>query len=300
MWEIHALAIVGELRSRAAMRKMGRLEIDILYARAKAKLWDKIERLQKLKNEGPLKIVDFGTRRRHSYLWQRWCVEALKAGLGDAFVGTSNVLMAMELSIEAIGTNAHELSMVYAAMAAPDEQAMKDARYKVLLDWASIYGGNLLVTLPDTYGTTNFLRDAPDWVANWTGARPDSKEPIAAGDELIAYWAAHGQDPKTKLLILSDGMDIVSIETCFHHFLGRARTSFGWGTNATNDFRGCMPSGGHALDPISLVCKVAKANGRGAVKLSDNLSKKTGKAEDIELYIKTYGTDGMANKAVDV
>ena len=59
-----------------------------------------------------LRISDFGTRRRHSFLWQRWCVEALKEGLGDAFIGSSNVLLAMNNDLEAIGTNAHELPMV--------------------------------------------------------------------------------------------------------------------------------------------------------------------------------------------
>ncbi|RZA13220.1 MAG: nicotinate phosphoribosyltransferase, partial [Proteobacteria bacterium] len=88
MWEIPALAIINELRSRAALKHYGPFALDVLYARAKAKMWDKVERLQKLPD---LKISDFGTRRRHSFLWQRWCVEALKEGIGDAFTGTSNI-----------------------------------------------------------------------------------------------------------------------------------------------------------------------------------------------------------------
>ena len=114
MWEIPALAIINELRSRAAMSGMGRFALDVLYARAKAKLWDKVERLRALPD---LVLSDFGTRRRHGFLWQRWCVEALKEGLGDRFIGTSNVLLAMDNDLEAIGTNAHELPMVLAALA---------------------------------------------------------------------------------------------------------------------------------------------------------------------------------------
>src|SRR5437879_416004 len=91
MWEIPALAIINELRSRAALKGLGRFALDVLYARAKAKLWAKVERLAKLPD---LRISDFGTRRRHGFLWQRWCVEALKEGLGDALIGTSNVLLA--------------------------------------------------------------------------------------------------------------------------------------------------------------------------------------------------------------
>ncbi|WP_439955697.1 hypothetical protein, partial [Klebsiella pneumoniae] len=64
MWEIPALAIINELRSRAAMEKMGRFELDVLYARAKAKMWTKVERLRSLPD---IRISDFGTRRRHSF-----------------------------------------------------------------------------------------------------------------------------------------------------------------------------------------------------------------------------------------
>ena len=58
-------------------------------------------------------IADFGTRRRHGFLWQDWCVQAMIEGLGAAFLGTSNCLIAMRREVEAIGTNAHELPMVY-------------------------------------------------------------------------------------------------------------------------------------------------------------------------------------------
>ena len=68
-------AILNELRSRQMMKGKGRFELDVLYARAKAKLWTKVERLRKLDD---LRLSDFGTRRRHGFLWQRWCVEAVK------------------------------------------------------------------------------------------------------------------------------------------------------------------------------------------------------------------------------
>jgi len=300
MWEIPALSIINELRARNAMRKMGRFELDVLYARAKAKLWAKIERLQALKKVGPLKVGDFGTRRRHGYLWQQWCCEALREGIGDAFVGTSNVNIAMEIGTEAIGTNAHELAMVYAALEGDDVERVKASRYAVLQDWSQIYDGNLLMILPDAYGTTSFLKDAPDWVANWTGARPDSKPPIEGGDEFIAWWKAKGQNPAEKLLVLSDGMDITSIEETFFHFKDRVRVSYGWGTNLTNDFRDCVPKGGTALDPISLVCKVVEAGGRPAVKLSDNPTKATGPKDEIRRYLEIFGTEGMTVHTVSV
>ncbi len=149
LWEIPALAIINELRSRSAMRSLGYFTLDVLYARAKAKMWEKVERLRELPG---LRISDFGPRRRHSFLWQRWCVEALKEGIGPAFTGTSNVLLAMDSDLEAVGTNAHELPMVVAALAQTDEE-LAAAPYQVLKDWNRLYGGNLLIVLPDAFGT---------------------------------------------------------------------------------------------------------------------------------------------------
>ena len=296
LWEIPALAIVNELRSRAAMKGMGRFALDVLYARAKAKLWGKVERLRHLPD---LVLSDFGTRRRHGFLWQRWCVEALKEGLGTRFIGSSNVLLAMDNDLEAIGTNAHELPMVLAALA-PDDAALAAAPYRVLADWQRHYGGNLLIVLPDTFGTARFLARAPDWVADWTGFRPDSMPPIEGGEQIIAWWRARGRDPRTKLLIFSDGMDAESIEAAYRHFHGRVRMSFGWGTNLTNDFRDCSPDGALGLEPISLVAKVTRANGRPAVKLSDNPAKATGDPAGIARYLRVFGGEGRMEQAVSV
>src|SRR3546814_5410729 len=135
------------MRSRVAMRSMGLFELDVLYARAKAKMWAKVERLGELPG---LQISDFGTRRRHSFLWQRWCVEALNEGIGPAFTGTSNVLLAMDSDLEAVGTNANELPMVVAALANSDEE-LHAAPYPVMMAWNRLYGGNLLLVLPDVY-----------------------------------------------------------------------------------------------------------------------------------------------------
>jgi nicotinate phosphoribosyltransferase len=296
MWEIPALAIINELRSRAAMREFGPFELDVLYARAKAKLWDKTERLRKLPN---LRVSDFGTRRRHSFLWQRWCVEALKEGIGDAFTGTSNVLLAMDTDLEALGTNAHELPMVFAALAHSDEE-LRQAPYHVLQDWQRYYGGNLLIVLPDSFGTASFLRDAPDWVADWTGFRPDSAPPIEGGERIIAWWRKKGVDPKNRLLIFSDGLDVDAIEDTHRHFSGKVRMAFGWGTNLTNDFEDCAPIATNGLNAISLVCKVTSANGRPAVKLSDNPAKATGDPHEIARYLRVFGDEARAEHLVKV
>ena len=294
MWEIPALAIIMELRGRAVINKMDKFELQILYARAMTRLWKKVESLRDLDG---LRIADFGTRRRHSYLWQDWCVQAMKEGLGDKFVGTSNCRIAMMREIEAIGTNAHELPMVYSALADTDDE-LRQAPYDVLADWHEEHDGNLRIILPDTYGTQGFLDNAPDWLAGWTGIRIDSGDPATAAEIAIKWWNDRGEDPTKKLVIFSDGLDADKIATLHKQFHGRVLVSFGWGTMLTNDFRGFTP--GDALAPFSLVCKAVSANGRATVKLSDNPNKAMGPKAEIARYKRVFGVGEQVEMEVVV
>jgi nicotinate phosphoribosyltransferase len=321
MWELYSLAILDELKTRANLKTLSEFGLDILYARAKTKLWSKIERLRGVPG---LSVGDFGTRRRHSFLWQEYVVEAMAANLQNNFIGTSNAFLAHKHDLEAIGTNAHEIPMVMAALA-PDDMALKASQYRVLELWQQTYEGALRVLLPDTFGTTQFLMGAPDWVADWTGQRVDSKDPCIAGDEYIDWLLAHGKDPAEKLLIASDTLDVDQILGLHAYFGGqvangvglgdffsaadfhdrkkwkpgrRIRFSAGWGTLLTNDFRGCNPNAGSGFDPISLICKVSSVEGRPAVKLSDNYSKALGPPSEIERYRRVFGTLGVANAPV--
>jgi nicotinate phosphoribosyltransferase len=292
MWEVYSLAIVSEMKTRAALADLTELELDVLYARAKTRLWDKIELLRQVPG---LRLSDFGTRRRHSFLWQEYCVEALASALnanGDTrLTGTSNTALAYKHNLEAIGTNAHELPMVLAAMASRGtDEELRASQYKVLELWQRSYGGELLITLPDTFGTTQFLEGAPTWVAHWTGQRVDSKDPFVAGDEYIRWLESRGQDPRTKRLIASDGLDAETIVSLHEYFNARIRFSSGWGTLLTNDFRDCHPRGEDTFEPISLVCKVTSADGVPTVKLSDNPGKATGPVELVERYRRVFGS----------
>ncbi|WP_226779837.1 nicotinate phosphoribosyltransferase [Oceaniglobus trochenteri] len=294
LWEIPALAVLMELRGRAVLNDMGRFELQVLYARAMTKLWEKVEGLRDVPD---LKLADFGTRRRHSFLWQDWCVQAMQEGLGEKFTGTSNCLIAMHRELEAIGTNAHELPMVYAALAEGDT-ALRRAPYDVLADWHEEHEGNLRIILPDTYGTKPFLDGAPDWLAGWTGIRIDSGDPATGAETAIAWWKSRGEDPREKLVIFSDGLDVEKIVQLQAQFNGRVRVSFGWGTLLTNDFRGLVP--GDALAPFSLVCKAVSANGRPTVKLSDNPNKAMGPGLEIERYKRVFGVGNQKPQAVVV
>ncbi len=294
LWEIPALAVLMELRSRAVLKEMGKFELQVLYARAMARIWEKVERLRRI--EG-LRLADFGTRRRHSFLWQDWCVQALQEGLGPKFTGTSNCRIAMRRDIEAIGTNAHELPMVYAALAKTDAE-LAQAPYQVLADWHEEHDGNLRIILPDTFGTEGFLKRAPDWLASWTGIRIDSGDPATGAETAIRWWQDRGEDPTKKLVIFSDGLDVEQMEQLYARFHGRVKVSFGWGTNLTNDFRGLVP--GDGLAPVSLVCKAISADGRPTVKLSDNPNKAMGPKDEIERYKRVFGVGTQVAQEVRV
>ena len=292
LWEIPALAVLMELRGRAVLDRMGKFELQVLYARAMTRVWEKIEVLREMPD---LSIADFGTRRRHSFLWQDWCVQAMQEGLGKAFTGTSNCKIAMSREVEAIGTNAHELPMVYAALAQSDA-ALAQAPYDVLQDWHEEHDGNLRIILPDTYGTKGFLDNAPDWLAGWTGIRIDSGDPATAAQTAIDWWKSRGEDPSEKRVIFSDGLDVDKIKELHSQFAGKVKASFGWGTLLTNDFRGLVPD--DALAPFSLVCKAIEANGHPTVKLSDNPNKAMGPADEIERYKRVFGVGDQAAQAV--
>jgi nicotinate phosphoribosyltransferase len=321
LWEIYALSAIDELKTRASLKRLSEFELDILYARAKTKLWEKMERLRGVPR---LSVSDFGTRRRHSFLWQEYVVKAMSDVLGANFAGSSNTYLAYKHDLEAIGTNAHELPMALAALA-NDEEELRTAQYRLLELWQQSYQGELLILLPDTFGTTQFLESAPDWVADWTGQRVDSKDPYLAGDEYIQWLEGRGRDPRRKRLIASDALDVGQILGLHAYFGGRLlngatpgdfkrasdfqderkwvadrriRLSAGWGTFLTNDFRNCNPQGGDEFNPVSLVCKLTEVEGRPAVKLSDNYLKAMGPANEVERYRRVFGTAGVAEAPV--
>src|ERR1700746_3031705 len=321
MWEIYALSAISELKTRANLKRLSEFELDILYSRAKTKLWEKMERVRCTPG---LRLSDFGPRRRHSFLWQEYVVKAMSEVLGSTFGGTSNTYLAYQHDLEAIGTNAHELPMALAAMSRSDDE-LKTAQYRLLEMWQKTYQGELLILLPDTFGSTQFFNNAPDWVADWTGQRADSKDPFLAGDEYIAWLQERKRDPRQKLFIASDSLDVDAILGLHAHFSGtirngaspadfrqasdflderkwiparRIRFSAGWGTLLTNDFRNCNPQDGSDFDPLSLVCKLNDADGKPAVKLSDNFDKALGPRDEIRRYQQVFGLAGVAHVPV--
>jgi nicotinate phosphoribosyltransferase len=325
-WETIALAIICEMLYRKLMQSMTKAELQALYGAATNKLYGK---LRLLKSRPGIRFADFGQRRRHSFLWQQFAIEMAREVMGPNFTGTSNTWMAFNQDLVPIGTNAHELPMVLTALA-PDE-LKKMAQYDVLREWAKLYPQNALrIVLPDTYGSAQFWRDMPKGLAKevaetWRGEREDSGNPILGSLAFVGWLKSHGIDPvrilQQKIVIPSDGLDadapeagssMIKIDEALDCIIPHP---FGWGTNFSNGFEGCHPRGdemaiidnvkfdltwGQLFRGQSLVIKVESANGNGAVKLSNNIKKATGRPEDIARYVGIFGKEGQVSQDVFV
>jgi len=325
-WETIALAIVCELLYRKLMESMTESELKALYGAATDKLFHK---LLKLRARPGIKFADFGQRRRHSFLWQKFAIEMAREVMGANFTGTSNTWMAFNQDLVPIGTNAHELPMVLAALASVDPADMvtvvrrsrKQAQYDVLREWGRLFPQNALrIALPDTFGSAQFWRDMPADLAKevaetWRGEREDSGDPIKGALAYVAWLKSQGISEerirKEKIVIPSDGLDVDSMYEIDMALDGIIAHPFGWGTNFSNGFSGCHPRGDEmaVVDDVkldltnnelfrgqSLVIKVESANGNGAVKLSNNIKKATGSPDDIEEYVAEFGTEGQISE----
>lgn len=287
-WETIVLAIVNELYYRAELvRRCQRLP-DVLnvLAEGRRRLTAKIELL---KAHPEIKFSDFGTRRRFNRAWQEEVVQTLAKEVPGQLLGTSNVHLARKFGLRPIGTFAHEMDMVFSGIFHGSDDEIRASHNRVLQVWWEMYGEPLSIALTDTYGTDFFLEDMTAEQARlWRGLRQDSGDPIAFGEKAIAFYERHGIDPRTKVIVFSDGLDIEAIVRLAEHFAGRIQVVFGWGTNLTNDL---------GLEALSLVVKVVEANGHGTVKFSDNFAKAMGSPADIERFMRIFGYEKRLEEA---
>ncbi len=280
-WETFILSVLSELYYRSLTENRG-IETEPAWAEGVRRLDRKIGRV---KAEPRISFSDFGTRRRFSRAWHDTLIKRLRSEVPKSqFVGTSNVYFARKYSLAPIGTMAHEMFMVMSGVMHDTDEAIHASHNRVLRDWWDYYGFDLSIALTDTYGSDFFFQDlSREQARNWQGLRQDSGDPIAFGEKAIRFYESLGIDPREKLVVFSDGLDIESICELTEHFSGRIKTAFGWGTNLTNDL---------GFPALSLVVKVVESCGHGTVKLSDNLAKAIGEPEDIERFKRIFGFTG--------
>ena len=278
LWETLILSALSELLSRAALAGGG----PGAWEQAEARGRERLERKIAVLREHPaIRFASFGTRRRFSRAWQFALEERLARALPDQFAGTSCVASAFEHGLAPVGTIAHEIFMVGAAVGDGSDESVRGSQRRMLDAWWEMYGEPFSLFLTDTWGSEFFFADAGEARARrFRGVRQDSGDPAAFGERAIRWYEDFGVDPRQKALVFSDGLELPEILELESRFAGRIGVSYGWGTNLTND---C------GVPNYSLVVKPVAAHGRPLVKLSDNPGKSTGITDEIRRYRGIFG-----------
>ena len=254
LFEVPLLAIVNEVYFRRAQAVPD-------FAEGRRRLQAKIALLRDTPGYEGCRIADYGTRRRYSRPWHAEVVRTLRDGLGEQLAGTSNVWLAWQLGLTPLGTLAHEYVQAHQALG----PRLRDSQVAALEAWAKEYRGDLGIALSDVYGMDAFLRDFDMYFCKlFDGTRHDSGDPFAWGERMLAHYAANRVDPRSKVMVFSDGLDVPRVMQLYRHFHGRCRLAFGVGTNLTNDV---------GPTPLNIVIKMVRCNGQPVAKLSDSPGK---------------------------
>jgi nicotinate phosphoribosyltransferase len=267
-FEVPVLAIVQEVYTRNTFS-------DIDYVEAEKRLLEKVEIFNTQGKLLPFNVADFGTRRRFSHSWQRHVDETFSSLVDSRiFTGTSNLLFAIENDIKPIGTMAHEWLQAGQALA-----RVGDSQSFMLDKWVQEYRGELGIALSDVVGLDAFLRDFDKYFAKlYDGVRHDSGDPFEWGDRVIEHYESLGINPVDKVAVFSDGLDLPLALELADYFRGRIRTSFGIGTNLTNDM---------GVRPLQIVMKMVVCNGSPVAKISDSKGKGMCEDDSYLAYLKT-------------
>ena len=267
LYEVPILAIVSEVLCEKTAK--GKLS----FQNAQDKLVNKIN----ISRKNGFKFSEFGTRRRFSYDVQNWVCNTLRAMGSDVCVGTSNVHFAMKYNMKAMGTHPHEWFMFHGA-----QFGYKHANYMALEAWQNIYQGDLGIALTDTYTSDVFFRNFSKVHAKlFDGIRHDSGDPYVFTDKAIERYKEHGIDPSTKTIVFSDGLDFEKAADIHKYCQEKGiRSSFGIGTNLTNDVDG---------KPCNIVMKLTNCRMNDnqplypTIKLSDVPGKHLGSLSEIDV-----------------
>ncbi len=266
-FEIFLLEIVNEVYFRM------KYDYAVLLASARERLDAKIEAFRTGRYTFP--FAEFGARRRLSREWEEEAVYRL-AKETDNMIGTSNVFLAWKYHLTPIGTYAHEYVQMYQGI---DWIPLAYTNHYALADWYDEYKGDNGTALSDTLTTDLFLLDFNRaMVNNFTGVRHDSGDPYEWGEKIIAHYRKYGVDPRTKLLLFSDGLNFDQAQKLYDYFRDKTKVSFGIGTFVSNDT---------CEEALNIVIKLQTVNGRAVAKISDTPGKGMCRDAEYLTYLKS-------------
>ena len=272
LFEVPVLAIISEIVG-IHQKKEKDVSEQKIFNSVERNLAEKVSLVKK--NPG-IKFADFGTRRRFSYHVHKNVIEYLSKNCEGAFVGTSNVRLAMMYNIKPIGTMAHEYLMAHQQI-----YSLKGHQQKALNNWADEYKGKLGIVLTDTLTTDVFIRDFHLGHAKlFDGIRQDSGDPYEVCNKFINHYKNLGIDPRTKTIIFSDALDFDKVLSLYNYFKGHIGISFGIGTNLTNDV--------DELWAPNIVIKMAHVFNLPVAKISDTPGKELCESEHYLNYLKEF------------
>ena len=270
--EVKILAVISELYFEMT-GKLATINIEEFAEKTE-------EKARKLV-EAECVFSDFGTRRRASFLAQDVAVRSLaRAASGNgAFIGTSNVYLAMRHDLKPVGTMAHELIAAIGGMYGPQM-----ANYIAMRIWSGTYRGSLGTFLYDTFGWEIFsLNFSEDYANMFRGLRVDSGDNHLELDKIVDKYLSLNIDPATKQVVFSNALTVGDAVELQAYAKGKCKPSFGIGTHFTNDF----PS----FSPLNIVIKLLAAKiteswpfYNDTCKLSDDPGKSMGKPEVIQRF----------------
>ncbi|WP_039052732.1 nicotinate phosphoribosyltransferase [Sphingobacterium sp. T2] len=276
LWEVPIMSLICELYYEVTGQHRFADEKVVQIVEDKMQKYDKLD----------ITIADFGTRRRHSFKVHDLVIRTLKNHQSPTFIGTSNVYLAMKYQTKPIGTHAHEWFMFHAA-----KYGYKMANLLGLENWANVYRGDLGIALSDTYTTEAFFQQFDKKLSKlFDGVRHDSGDAIEFAQKTINHYKNKGIDPLSKTIIFSDGLDYAKVEKITNFCKGKIGTSFGIGTDFTNDV---------GLERMNIVIKMFAAlpdegEWTPVIKLSDEAMKHTGDPQEIEMAIRYLQLDEHA------
>ncbi|MDD2300047.1 MAG: nicotinate phosphoribosyltransferase [Fermentimonas sp.] len=273
LWETPILATVSEL----FFRLMGKYP-DRKYMEDAA-----IDKAMRMK-EHDISFSLFGMRRRFSFEVEDRVTELLKKHAGSSLYGTSNVFMAFKHNLSVSGTHPHEWVQFHGSI-----YGYKMANYMSMEDWINVFDGDLGTVLTDTYTTDVFLRNfSKKHAALFTSLRHDSGDPFVFTDKVIRRYEELRINPRMKYLVFSDSLNVDKAIDIKNYCGDRIGSTFGIGTNLTNDVSGDIKSMNIVMKLFR--CKMtAKEEWQECVKLSDVEGKHTGSEKEIELVKQTLG-----------